>query len=193
MVNVGIALSCALAALLVTAMITDARERRIPNWLNGAIALIAPALWIVHAVPVWPDIAIQFGIALGMLALLSILMQAGQMGGGDVKMIAALALVFSPGDFVLMLIGMAAIGGIMTAGVLVHHRLRTPDAPFENPYGIAIALGALLVLGEWYQLIPTIDILRVVFLVSVMLSACALAFVTVLRIRRRSEARRTIS
>jgi prepilin peptidase CpaA len=193
MVNVGIALSCALATLLVTAMITDARERRIPNWLNGGIALIAPALWVVHAVPLWPDIAIQFGIALGMLALLSILMQAGQMGGGDVKMIAALALVFSPGDFVLMLIGMAAIGGIMTAGVLVHHRLRTPDAPFENPYGIAIALGALLVLGEWYQLIPTIDILRVVFLVSVMLSACALAFVTVLRIRRRSEARRTIS
>lgn len=193
MVNPGMMLAIALAVLLVTAMVTDARSRRIPNWVNLGIAIIAVLMWWVNGVPLWPDVAIQLAMGLGALALLAVLMQVGQMGGGDVKMIAALALVFSPSDLLIAMITMAAIGGIMTSVVLVHHRLKTPDAPFENPYGIAIALGALLVLGEWYQLVPTLDILRVIFPLSLAMSGIALIVVITLRIRRRNRASRTIS
>lgn len=193
MVNPTILLSCALAALLVTAMVTDLHARRIPNWLNFSIALLAAPLWWVNDVPLWPDVAIQLAMGLGALVLLTLLLHIGQMGGGDVKMIAALALVFSPVDLLVAMIAMAAVGGMMTAVLLVHHRLKTPDAPFENPYGVAIALGGLLVLGEWYQLVPTVDILRVIFPLSMAMSGAALVFVIALRIRRRKQASRTIS
>ena len=48
--------------------------------------------------------------------------------------------------------GMPALGdvdgGVMTMVMLVDHRLRKRTAPLEIPYGIAIAIAALLILRE---------------------------------------------
>ena len=46
--------------------------------------------------PLWPDAAIQLGVALVVFLLLAGAFYAGMMGGGDVKLAAALALWFSP-------------------------------------------------------------------------------------------------
>ncbi len=84
------ALIAILAAMLIVAATGDLRTRTIPNWLNGAIALGAIPFWLVSGLSVWPDMAIQIGVALAVFALFALAFQLGAMGGGDVKMVAAL-------------------------------------------------------------------------------------------------------
>ena len=54
----------ALAIALLIAAFTDLKSRRIANWLNGAIALGAPLFWWASDMALWPDIALQVGVAL---------------------------------------------------------------------------------------------------------------------------------
>ncbi|HEX8214006.1 MAG TPA: prepilin peptidase, partial [Allosphingosinicella sp.] len=81
-----------LALMLTFAAVGDLRKREIPNWLNGAIAALAIPFWWAVGISVWPDMAIQLGVAAGVFALFALLFNFGFMGGGDVKMIGALAL-----------------------------------------------------------------------------------------------------
>lgn len=137
-----------LGLLLVSAGIEDARIREIANWKNAAIALLAVPFWIANGLPLWPDIALQIGIALGVLALFAVAFHFHMMGGGDVKMIAALALWFPFGQLVTMLIVMSLAGGAITALMMIDKWLRRNSAQPEVPYGIAIAIAALLMLRE---------------------------------------------
>ncbi len=43
---------------------------------------------------------------------------------------------------------MALVGGIITVATLLYHRVRRRDGRPEVPYGVAIALAGLWVLGE---------------------------------------------
>ncbi|HVJ01304.1 MAG TPA: prepilin peptidase [Sphingomonas sp.] len=139
----------ALALLLVSAGIQDARTREIANWKNGAIALLAPAWWWVNGLALWPDIGMQIGVAAIVFALFVGAYALGQMGGGDVKMIGALALWLPVQPLVWMLILMSLLGGALTLLMLVERRLRRrATGPIEVPYGVAIALAALLILRE---------------------------------------------
>ena len=70
-----------LVLLLVSAGIEDARTREIANWKNAAIALMAPLWWVSIGLAPWPDMAIQIGIAAGVLALFCVAFHFGQMGG----------------------------------------------------------------------------------------------------------------
>ncbi len=85
-------LLAALAIALLVAAFTDLRSRQIGNWLNGGIALAAPLFWWASDLAWWPDIALQLGVAFGTFAALAALFAMGAMGGGDVKLLAALAL-----------------------------------------------------------------------------------------------------
>lgn len=106
-----------LAIALLFAACTDLRRRQIDNWLNAAIALAAPAFWWAGGLELWPGIALHLGVALGAFALAAGLFAIGQMGGGDVKLIAALALWFPPSVFLQMLIIMAVLGYVLTMGL----------------------------------------------------------------------------
>ena len=70
---------------------------------------------------------------------------AGMMGGGDVKLAAALALWFSPARQLKFLIVLMSIaGGVLTADRRsTWHRCRKNDGRPEIPYGVAIAFGGL--------------------------------------------------
>lgn len=137
-----------LVLLLVSAGIEDARVREIANWKNAAIALLALPWWIAMGLSPWPDMAIQIGIALAVFALFAAAFQLGMMGGGDVKMIAALALWFPLGQLVTMLVVMSLAGGAITLLMLIDKWIaRRSEAP-EIPYGIAIAIAALLTIHE---------------------------------------------
>lgn len=139
----------ALVLLLVSAGVQDARTREIANWKNAAIALLAPAWWWANGLAPWPDMAIQFGVAAVAFALFAIAYALGQMGGGDVKMIGALALWLPVQMLAWMLLLMSLLGGALTLAMLAEHRLRRRgDAPIEVPYGVAIALAGLLILRE---------------------------------------------
>jgi len=153
-----------LAIILVVAAVIDVRTFTISNGLNTTVALLAPLYWWSIGLPFWPDAAIQIGVAVAVFAALAVTFYLGMMGGGDVKLAAALALWFSPGSTVLFLVIMSLAGGLLTVVVLILHRLKaTPDVPDtpeaspdgekinpkpEVPYGVAIAIGALWILAQ---------------------------------------------
>lgn len=147
---IRIALICALGLLLLSAGIEDARTREIADRKNIAIALIAPLWWWAAGVPVWPDVAMRIGFAIGVFFLFALAFRAGMMGGGDVKMIAALALWLPPQPLLRMLLLMSIAGGAVTLAMLVDRwvrRARDPG-PIEVPYGVAIAMAGLILLRE---------------------------------------------
>jgi prepilin peptidase CpaA len=137
-----------LALLLVVAAIVDVRTFTISNRLNAAVALLAPVYWWSAGLPLWPDIGLQVAIALGVFLLLALAFQAGLMGGGDVKLAAALALWFSPASTLKFLIFMSLAGGVLTLVLVAAHRLRSKEGRPEIPYGVAIAIGGLAILAQ---------------------------------------------
>jgi len=137
----------ALAAILIVAAVIDARTFTISNRLNLAIALGAPVYWLSVALSPWPGMAMQLAAGGIVFAVLAGAFYAGMMGGGDVKLAAALALWFPPGATVKFLTWMAIAGGVLTVGILVWHRARRNEGRPKIPYGVAIAAGALFVLA----------------------------------------------
>lgn len=142
------ALLLAFGGLLVSAGVEDARTREIANWKNAAIALLAPAWWWANGLALWPDIAVQLGIAAILFGLFVGAFALGQMGGGDVKLIGAVALWLPFGRLADMLLVMALVGGAITLAFLIERRWRKNGPAIEVPYGVAIAIGALLALRE---------------------------------------------
>jgi prepilin peptidase CpaA len=138
----------ALAALLVVAAVIDVRTFTISNRLNATVALMAPLYWLSVALAPWPGIAIQLAAGAGVFALLAGAFYAGMMGGGDVKLAAALALWFSPVSTIKFLVLMSLAGGVLTVAFLVWHRVRKREGRPEIPYGVAIAFGGLAILTQ---------------------------------------------
>lgn len=136
-----------LLASLAAAAIQDIVQLRISNVTCGAIALFAIAA-IVLAGPgwsVWQNLLVFSAIiAVGTAAF-----GAGYVGGGDIKLLAAVGLwaplkVAMP----LLLAIFLAGGAIALAGMLFwafRKASRSSTKTRQIPYGLAIALGAALV------------------------------------------------
>lgn len=137
-----------LAAALAVAAFCDWKSRIIPNWLNGAIALLAIPFWWATGLALWPEIALQVVVALTLLALFSLAFAAGVMGGGDVKMLAALALWLAPLATVKLLVIMSIAGGVLTIAMFIPHRIAKEAGQPEIPYGIAIAFAGFWMISE---------------------------------------------
>ncbi|MCL6728454.1 A24 family peptidase [Sphingomonas hankyongi] len=137
-----------LAALLITAAVIDVRTFTISNRLNATVALLAPLYWLSIALAPWPGIAVQVAAGLAVFTLLAAAFFAGMMGGGDVKLAAALALWFSPASTIKFLILMSIAGGVLTLLILGWHRARKREGRPEIPYGVAIAFGGLAILTQ---------------------------------------------
>ena len=156
----------ALAALLVTAMWTDLRASRIPNWLTFSAMSFA---LVVHAWVGGLQGAI-FGLTgLGSgLGLFLILYVSGSIGAGDVKLMAAVGALVGPsgaflsGLLAIMVGGAYALGamcyqwGALGAGRKLVSAIqgalltrgsgwaRELQLPFRLRYGLAVAGGTLL-------------------------------------------------
>ena len=159
MTNIGFTeiLLLALAIILIVAAVIDVRTFTISNRLNLTVAALAPLYWWSIALPLWPDAAIQVGVAAAVFVALAVTFYIGVMGGGDVKLAAALALWFSPGSTAKFLVFMSIAGGLLTLVVLIAHKKwpnwqideeGKPRAKPEVPYGVAIAAGALVILAQ---------------------------------------------
>lgn len=135
-----------LAIALATAAFTDARRRQIDNWLNVAVALGAPLFWVASGLG-WADIAWQVAVAVAAFVVLAALFAAGAMGGGDVKLLTALALWVRPMAFVHLLEVMALAGGVLTLFLALWHVARRSRTKVVVPYGIAIAVGGFWVIA----------------------------------------------
>jgi prepilin peptidase CpaA len=152
MINAGFTelLLGALAALLVVAAIIDVRTFTISNRLNLAVAAMAPVYWLAAGLPLWPGAAVQLATGATVFLLLAAAFFAGMMGGGDVKLAAALALWLPPEATVKFLVFMSIAGGVLTLGLVAWHRWQRGEGRPKVPYGVAIAAGGLVVLAQRY-------------------------------------------
>lgn len=150
----------ALAIALLFAAYTDVRSRTISNWLNIAIAAGAPLFWWASGLSLWPDMAWQLGFALVVSALLIGVAFAGYklgiviLGGGDIKLLGALALWLTPFLFTKMLIAMALAGGLLAFGFVAYQIILKPKKRPRLPYGVAITMGVLWVIYPQLLTVP---------------------------------------
>jgi len=148
-VTVSQTLLAGLALALLLAAYTDLRRRQIDNALNAGVALAAPLFWWASQMGL-AEIGWQVALALGAFAVLAGLFALGALGGGDVKLLAALALWIKPVWFGQLLMVMAVAGGVLTVAMAAWHVARRQRGRLAVPYGIAIAMGGLWVLGANY-------------------------------------------
>ena len=145
------------AGLLVAAAISDTRFLIIPNRYCLAIALLYPA----HILSTGSDVDwVGAMIIGGVLLVLGFLLHVGKIiGGGDAKLVAAVALWAGTELFVDFLILTGIAGGAMALALWFRHRLSQATSPglfflapadphFAKrpmPYAVAIATGGLYV------------------------------------------------
>ncbi len=139
-----------LAIALLVAAFTDLKRRQIDNWLNAGIALAAPLFWWASGMTLWPDLGWQLGMALLTFAILCGLFALRAMGGGDVKLLTALALWIPPVWFFKLIVMMALLGGVLTIVFGAWHIARRQRDKVAIPYGVAISAAGLWVLASHY-------------------------------------------
>lgn len=132
-----------LAIALIAAAITDLRSRHISNWLNLGIAVGAPVFWIASGLTFWPDMIGQIGLAAIILTIFAGLFAIGAMGGGDVKLLAALALWLHWLTFLELIVIMSIAGGLLSLLMMISKRIKKTEGPIKVPYGVAIAFSGL--------------------------------------------------
>jgi prepilin peptidase CpaA len=154
-------------ALLIVAALGDLTTYRIRNWISLAMvagfALAAPALGLPLAA-----IGLHAGVGAVALALGVAMFALGWIGGGDAKVFAAAGLWLGWPAAVTYAIATCIAGGGLAVGLLMLRSgylrpyLVTGPAwmsrlaePGENvPYGVAIAIGALIALPQSSLLAP---------------------------------------
>ena len=145
-------LALILAILLVVAAAEDAARLRISN-ITVLLVLVGA---VVAAVVAGPEVGLwqNLVVVLALLAVGMPMFAAGKLGGGDVKLLAAVGLWFDFKGALWMLIAVAIAGGILALLVLVVRSLKWSEEKRRRivllrpgggiPYGVAIATGALI-------------------------------------------------
>jgi prepilin peptidase CpaA len=139
---------------LISAAVTDVARRIIPNWLvltvgaGGVICRLATA----QRYGLWTSLGVA-GILFVALRLLSGL---GAVGGGDVKLITAVALGQPPASMLPILLGIGVAGGVTAIFYLTRdwigrgNKRQNAEASWrhlEMPYAPAILAGVV-----WHEL-----------------------------------------
>lgn len=155
------ALAAVFAGLVLTGAIRDLVSYTIPNWISFAILGLFPVAALAAGLPMSTvGLHAAAGVvvlvaAMGMFALRWI-------GGGDAKMLAAAAFWMGWPAVMDFLLWTAISGGVLAAALMT---LRTPalrpmvlggppwltklsEPGGAAPYGVAIAIGALMALPE---------------------------------------------
>lgn len=156
------ALLAASAALLMIAAARDIMSRTVPNELALAVAVVGLAIRSM-------DGSLLFGVlaALIVFAAAAGCWRMGWMGGGDVKLLGAAALLVPPAATPSLLAAISLSGGVLAVAYLAaRHRIPAPPRPRPSglfaraaraerwrlrrggplPYAVAIASGAVFVL-----------------------------------------------
>ena len=166
-------LRAVLGAVAAAAGVYDLRTRRIPNWL---IAVGLAAALAAQGTRGWAGVReAGLGILLALAVYLP-LYALRAVGGGDVKLMAAIGVAAGPGNWLVIFVLASLIGGAMAVFMIVTRgRLRRTasniaaifgsllrfNAPYRNrpdldvrdsssmrlPHGVSIALGVALYLA----------------------------------------------
>ena len=110
-----------LAGLLVVGALIDMECRRLPNWLTSAVAALYGLFVIVSPTPVdWMNAFLVAGL---MFTLGFAFFAFGFMGGGDVKLMAGLALWAGIDHIALFLITTSLGGGALAVIMMIFRRV----------------------------------------------------------------------
>jgi prepilin peptidase CpaA len=112
----------AVLALLALAALVDVRERRIPNWLTAGIAVLYPLYVLASPTPIAWMGALALAAAVFMFGF--VLFARQLIGGGDVKLIATMALWTGLDHLVLFALVTSLVGGGLALGTLWYQRWR---------------------------------------------------------------------
>ena len=123
----------------------DARTRRIPNVLSLPIAILGLLRIILVHNPVSAGQTIAAGVAIFAVAFL--LYWHGAIGGGDAKLVAAMALLIGYRDLFGFLFLMSLCGGVLALAILARDKLRPrllsllqlASVPSAKPPGCSVA------------------------------------------------------
>jgi prepilin peptidase CpaA len=129
-----------LCALVLLAAGRDLAERTIPNKFIAVALLCALAAHLAAGSPRWHPVA---GLATGLLLFLPLYL-AGGMGGGDVKLMAAVGAFAGPALAFQIALATCIAGGALSLGFLTAPRVTRHSS---MPYGPSIAIGTLVVLA----------------------------------------------
>jgi prepilin peptidase CpaA len=143
-------------SLVALAAVFDVAELRIPNRITVAIGALYPAH--VVASGTFRDVPAAVGVAMAVFIVGALLFRTGTMGGGDVKLMTAIALWAGPHETLSFLVVTALAGGILALLMTTSARfalaqtfdLFGADIARERvlgthvPYGVAIAVGAFM-------------------------------------------------
>jgi prepilin peptidase CpaA len=156
-----IVIAVAATAVLAVAAVSDVRHRRIPNWtvlaLIALFAMMAIALGGKGLVSALAAAAVAFVVSVGLYALRFV-------GAGDSKLITAVALFAGLGYLPLLAVGTTLTGGVIAAASFISRPTRAMvmvtlrgkgDWGRGIPYGVAIAVGGLLVI--WAPLVTSVQ------------------------------------
>ena len=129
-------------AMLASATL-DLRSRRLPNWLNLAVAMgFLPWAWST-GLP-WNDVAIHLVVGAMVLAVGFGLFATGVIGGGDAKLGAAVALwIGFSSELLRFFIAMALAGGVLAIFALIWQAAAHQRLTRALPYGVAIGVAGL--------------------------------------------------
>jgi prepilin peptidase CpaA len=150
--------------LLCLAAARDVATRLIPDGISIAIAVVG---LVTRGVGGWSDALISLGVAAGLFLLLLLLAMRGALGGGDVKLMAAMATGLAPADTWSFIVATVMAGGILAVAYLLARHVvpepsLAPGGPFIRrviavetrrirrrgplPYAVAIAAGGVFLL-----------------------------------------------
>jgi prepilin peptidase CpaA len=150
-------LAIAFPALVITAALRDVTSYTIPNWISLAlVAAFVPAA-LALGLPL-PVLGLHLGVGVTGLVLGMVMFALGWIGGGDAKLFAAAALWLGWPAAATFAVWTAVAGGglaltllSLRSGYLRPYVVTGPAwfarlaEPGENvPYGLAIAIGALI-------------------------------------------------
>jgi len=139
-----------LGIALIAAAVEDALRLRISNLTCAAVLVTALVAMVLHGFPLalWQNAVVCIAIlAIGMPVF-----SAGWLGGGDVKLLAAIGLWLDLRAATGLIVAVFMLGGLIALAFIIgrrvvrrENRARKHDA--KLPYGLAIVAGAFFILG----------------------------------------------
>ena len=146
------------SALLLAAVVTDARSYRIPNWISIALAALVVLAAALSGQPIlswWPHLAagaVVLAVAYGLYTFTG-------MGAGDAKLAAAIALWSGVSGLYMWTFTLAVAMSVLAFGLVVLRRA-IPAGISQNvkvfqkgapvPLGIALGLSAIAA-SAWFD------------------------------------------
>jgi prepilin peptidase CpaA len=136
---VAVAMTLASAAVLLLAAGHDIVSRTVPNWMSVAIACCGIAASFAG-----DRLFISMGLGLAVFIAAAICWRRGWMGGADVKLLGAVAIVLPPDMVSMFVIAMSLWGAFHAVTYMLARRVVTPPPPVQPPVPVSPRARGLL-------------------------------------------------